>query len=983
MNVWKRLAGIFGKQKPARGEKIRTLPYTLNLPPVFSDMRDIGSLELSADNVRARFLSARAELPEEVTVFAPVEKGDFPASEEAPVFVDAAAPAGGDGSKTAPFSDPADALAAMAGRAGGRISFAPGLYTLTESLRIGQEHSGRADRPLILRGEGDVVFTSNRCFDGPFHPIDPENDPTAARIPAAAQPHVVYTTLEEQGLSAEDMAEMKKSGTPPRLRVGEEEYSLAHFPNNTQNIHERLYFTVALDQGSCTTRDGSDLYWPWVERANKEFGGDIHHEVGWQIRLPNRLDNADDPRADALTAEVISWVNTGDIWYFGSTFEGWEFDYYNLAVEADGIRNWHYGPQGEKLLGGFTPDPEGPIYTVYDEDGNPHEENGYFFLKSRHPSKWGCKHSGNSPAGHNTFYLFNVIEALDSPGEWFYDKETGRIYLYPTESFGKNRIFYFGNSEFDLFTLEETENVIFENIGINGSGANGVFARDSSSLLFRSCRMRNTSLAAVRLLDCDHSALLFCDFSYASKGPMVVLSGPKALASLHPADNLVQNCVFHDAAPNHPFCLSFGGCRTVVSHNFFHNCVIEGSGVTTECIVEYNRFDGGSADVSDGGMIYCSGPMARGNHYRYNLCHRFRATHNGVYNDTMNSGNYAYGNIISTIGSKSNSNKGWYSSTGTGNVCYGNIFALRNPVQVAAANGRDGDEGETLRNRIGDQVNQSPLFYYYWDDKGYSQVNNPLHEITDYDGNKTGASFYQSLAAHWWRGIREKELTTYTTLYNAEAYRRRFPVYMNRLEVLKMLFAAQDAGDYAVRYFYAPIRPSGKSFSYDGLRPGTLITIPPYDYLNEAGEPVTVPQHTIESADGSATLTYEELASIERSFRAPSCCVIERNILLGGTPAFSENGRILEKSDEDKTLTDDTLRYHYLGYADTASKKKNYFHYAYQEVLDADHCRYAISDMRYSVMDHEMGKGYRDNFTKLSSEKAGLTLPFDYDSFGQ
>ncbi len=983
MNPIERLLGVFQRKHTARGKKFDTLPYTLNLPSSPSDLRDVSSLELSTDNVRARFLSTRAELPEEVTVLPRVRKNDFPASAEHCVYVDAAAPAGGDGSQSAPFSTPAEALNAMAGQEGGTVSFAAGLYSLREGLQIGKEHSGRADRPLILRGEGEVLFTSDRHLGGAFHPVDPATDPVAARIPAEAQAHVVYTTLEEQGLTAEDMAEITTAGGPPHLRVGEEEYSLAHFPNDTKNIHNRLYFTVPLDPGSVSVRDGSDLYWPWVKRANECFGGDLSHVVGWQIRVLNRLDNAADPNAEALAGEILSWVNTGDIWYFGSTFEGWEFGYYNLAFETEGIQNWHFGPHGEKCLGGFTPDPEGPVYTLYDEAGNPHEENGYFFLKSRHASRFGCKHSTNSPAGHNSFYLFNVIEALDAPGEWFYDRQNGRIYLYPTESFGKREIFYSGNSDFSLLSLRDADCVILDGINVSGSGACGVDAENCSSLILQSCRMENTAAPAVRFTDCRSSAILYSDFSRAYCGEMVLLSGEKACAALRPDNNLVQNCVFHHAAPNRPFCMSFGGCRSVISHNFFHNCVINGSSGSIECIVEYNRFDGGSADVTDGGMIYCSGFKARGNHYRYNLCHRFHATHNGIYNDTMNSGNYAYGNIISTINSKSNSNKGWYSSTGCGNVCYGNIFALRNPVQVAAANGRDGDEGETLRNRVGDQVNQSALFYYYWDDNGYSQVGNPLHEIVDYNGNKTGASFYQSLAGHWWRGMRERELNTYTKLYDAEAYRRRFPVYMNRLEVLKMLFAAQDAGDYAIRYFYAPAPLCGKSFTYDGLLPGTLITIPPYEYLDEQGEKVAVPQNTIEAPDGSATLTYEELASVERSFRAPSCCVIERNIILGGTPSFSENGRLLEKPEKSKTLTDDALRYGYLGYADTASKKKNFFHYAYGEVLDADRCDYSISDRTYAIMDHEMGSGFRDNFTKLSPARAGLTDPFDYDSFGK
>ena len=58
-------------------------------------------------------------------------------------------------------------------------------------------------------------------------------------------------------------------------------------------------------------------------------------------------------------------------------------------------------------------------------------------------------------------------------------------------------------------------------------------------------------------------------------------------------------------------------------------------GNCAEVIIEYNRYEGGSADVTDGGMIYTWGVANRGNHYRYNLIHMFNQTHIGIYNDLI------------------------------------------------------------------------------------------------------------------------------------------------------------------------------------------------------------------------------------------------------------------------------------------------------------------------------------------------------------
>ena len=94
--------------------------------------------------------------------------------------------------------------------------------------------------------------------------------------------------------------------------------------------------------------------------------------------------------------------------------------------------------------------------------------------------------------------------------------------------------------------------------------------------------------------------------------------------------------------------------------------------------MEYNDINGGSRDVSDGGLIYLDALYHHGNHIRYNHLHNWGAPGTGVYFDDLASGNYAYYNLIdSQTATRAKGINLLYSSSGHYNVFYGNILVGR------------------------------------------------------------------------------------------------------------------------------------------------------------------------------------------------------------------------------------------------------------------------------------------------------------------
>ena len=997
--------------------------FTLNLPDELPSMKDENGvayydIAYSAESVLDRFLAAKEQLPEKVTVLDRFLIEDYPFSLNLQLYVSPKGDDSNPGTLEAPLKTLNAALSKVSRRNGGIIWMMGGTYTASSTIVINADHSGLATAPLFIKAYNDeeVNITSMKHLDTDsdkwdyIDVADPLHAGIVDRIKEDALPNLIYTTLDLQGWLPEDIPAITKSG-PGKLFLGGEEYSLAQYPNKeiAADPHELLYFTVPIDSGKVTSKEGSNLYWPWIERCAAN-GWSPTDEHGWEITVLNAADNSkagfDNPNAAAMGEEITSWVNTGDIWYYGSTFEGWEFGYYNLALTTteNGVtKHWAHTASGAK----WTPTSgETPLL------GNP-TGNGKYSLKSMTYNAWGCKASGNSAAGRNTYILFNAIEALDAPGEWYYEKETGVLYLYQKDDhldLTEAKPAFSNPASFDTLRIEMASNIILDGLTFNGASKNAITIANCDSVILQDITVLNTMNCNVGISASKNCAILFSDFSMAYS-TMVSFSDAAAARGLTPTGNVVQNNIFHTPAPYMQCGVGAGGCRLVVSHNYFNNTNLQGGGV--EAIIEYNLFEGGSKDITDGGYCYLGGSGNRANHVRYNLFHMFNATHNAVYNDTMGSGNYMYYNVVSTLHSVSDHNKPWYSSTGWGNVSYGNVTVLRTPAEL-----RDAGSNATVESNgyakatEGDVFNESGLFYYHFGDEYTEGGTKSRYTPVDYDGNiqwpveKTANGTYrfritqnttstvdwktkepnayltQSLAGHWWDGYKVSDVNTYLGLNNSqmnvEAWKDRMPEFINMLygtQIINSLKAASSRNeeDYHIRYFYIPWYLTGKTYTYQGFPEDGVLQIPEYSYLEKTGAGendftvVTVPAHIHEerNEDGSVTLTYEEVAAMERARRAPQYSVVMNNIVLGSSPVYkkdsgSANNYPINLSNPPSVVTQTCVSATLLaaevsarGFVPTTYVGNNFMAFDYRDIMpEAYYFYYEITDYGWDMIEN-------------------------------
>ena len=256
------------------------------------------------------------------------------------------------------------------------------------------------------------------------------------------------------------------------------------------------------------------------------------------------------------------------------------------------------------------------------------------------------------------YYIYNVFEELDAPGEWFLDKQNSKLYLYPPKGeLMQDDAIHLVVEPCNLFVCKGAENVIINGLDIGRNKGMAIGTIDCRQVLVQRCRISN-----VEGRHGDESFVLFAGgfengiiastIEYCST-EVEVCGGDRN--HLVPAHNFMQNCIID----NHlcRFSSNISGCGNLLSHNYFHNTTTGDHG-SNEGIMEYNVFEGSDTESMDSGTIYVGGGPPNSscaNHYRYNYIFDFCRNDYGIYFDDMSRGMYAYGNIV--VGNGVNPNR--------------------------------------------------------------------------------------------------------------------------------------------------------------------------------------------------------------------------------------------------------------------------------------------------------------------------------------
>jgi len=287
------------------------------------------------------------------------------------------------------------------------------------------------------------------------------------------------------------------------------------------------------------------------------------------------------------------------------------------------------------------------------------------------------------------FYVRDVFEELDSPGEWWLDKATWTLYFWPPKPLGQAEV-RAPVTESLIEVGPKADWLTIRGFTLEGCEGTAVIIRDCESCLIAGNTIHDTGgrlggSSAVVVTGGHNCGVAGNDIYEVGNAGIRLGSGNADLDSLtatgHHADN---NYIHHIGVLNGHGCgIYLSGVGLRASHNLIHDttrCGIFGGG--TDCVVEYNHIRHVNLETEDTGAFYTGASWhVRGLVVRYNWMHdilgygrtgdRWTSPHFawGIYLDDDMSGAHVYGNIVArtTLG-------GSHIHAGRDNVLENNIF---------------------------------------------------------------------------------------------------------------------------------------------------------------------------------------------------------------------------------------------------------------------------------------------------------------------
>lgn len=386
--------------------------------------------------------------------------------------------------------------------------------------------------------------------------------------------------------------------------------------------------------------------------------------------------------------------------------------------------------------------------------------------------KTPVNNSGEATNKFINYFYFNVLEELDSPGEFYIDNENELMYFYPPSNTKMtNLVIYAGTKP--VISLKNTSNIVINGVNIRYSPANGIAIEGGYQNIIQNCEISDLGGNGIVITGGRRNGVMHSTMKNNNGRAVAFNYNEEQKKNLTPTRNFMQNCyTYRCPLETSSSGVAINGVGIIVSHNLVTSSSFApiGTGDIQECIIEYNEVTGGPTNTWDSAGIYIGGSRTnRGNHIRYNYVHDLSKTTTvrgltGIYFDDTGSDNYGYGNIIKNVPA------GLYSHNGNENVFFNNVII--------------GGE-QTTGYYIRDEFNYlAPLSY-----RDRTSADN-------YYNIGISSEFTNGVSRLWAKNY-YKEQNSYIDdlVYGSEAWQRRYPTlkfYADNARIIQNQFEQEN-----------------------------------------------------------------------------------------------------------------------------------------------------------------------------------------------
>jgi hypothetical protein len=249
------------------------------------------------------------------------------------------------------------------------------------------------------------------------------------------------------------------------------------------------------------------------------------------------------------------------------------------------------------------------------------------------------------------FYFLNVLEELDQPGEWFVDRERGRLYFWPPKPIRSEEVLI-SVLETPLIRFTGASHVTIRGLVLEDSRGHGIVIHGGMSNLIAGCVIRNIGNHGVYIQGGQGHGVVGCDILDTGDGGVSLQGGDRQ--TLTPGGHFVENCHFARQgrwSKCYVPAVQLDGVGLRASHNLIHDhphCAILFWG--NDHLLEFNEIHHIALETGDVGAIYTGRDYSfRGNRIRHNFIHHTGGVgmgSMGVYMDDCVSGTEVSGNIF-------------------------------------------------------------------------------------------------------------------------------------------------------------------------------------------------------------------------------------------------------------------------------------------------------------------------------------------------
>jgi len=249
------------------------------------------------------------------------------------------------------------------------------------------------------------------------------------------------------------------------------------------------------------------------------------------------------------------------------------------------------------------------------------------------------------------FYAFNILAEIDTPGEWYLDRETSTLYFWPPSPIQQGQpTVSVANT---LVKMEDVAHVTFRSITFEAARGTALTISGGSHNRIAGCTFRNLGSWAVNISGGSHNGVVGCDIYETGDGGIALSGGErKELKSAgHYAEN---NHIHHYGRWNRMYkpAISLNGVGNRAANNLIHNAphmAISFGG--NDHLIEFNEIHSVCYESNDAGAMYSGRDWTmRGTVIRHNFLHHINGFKGrgcvGVYLDDMLCGTTIYGNLF-------------------------------------------------------------------------------------------------------------------------------------------------------------------------------------------------------------------------------------------------------------------------------------------------------------------------------------------------